>query len=42
MMIPLEATSVIGAIAGVGEIAKEVFAPQGANEPLARHTAREI
>jgi regulator of protease activity HflC (stomatin/prohibitin superfamily) len=42
MMIPLEAASVIGAIAGVGEIAKEVFAPQGANEPLAHRTAREI
>ncbi len=42
MMIPLEATSVIGAIAGVGEIAKEVFAPQGTNEPLTRRTAREI
>ena len=30
MMIPLEATSVIGSIAGIGEIAKEVFNGQTA------------
>ena len=30
MMIPLEATSVIGSIAGIGEIAKEVFNGQAA------------
>ncbi|MFB3079607.1 MAG: band-7 C-terminal domain-containing protein [Lysobacterales bacterium] len=30
MMIPLEATSVIGSIAGIGEIAKEVFNGQPA------------
>ena len=30
MMIPLEASSVIGSIAGVGEIAKEVMAKDNA------------
>lgn len=31
MMIPLEASSVIGSIAGVSEIAREAFASEGAN-----------
>ena len=36
MMIPLEASAVIGSIAGVGEIARDVF---GANGDLAHRPA---
>ena len=42
MMIPLEAASVIGSIAGVSEIAREAFDGKGADTPAAAGTAARI
>ena len=42
MMIPLEAASVIGSIAGIGEIARDVFNGDGSNPSLTQHMSREV
>ena len=42
MMIPLEAASVIGSIAGVSEIAREAFDGKGADTPAAGASAARI
>jgi len=42
IMLPMEATALVGSLSGIGEIAKSVFDPQGAPKPPTRSRQRSV